>query len=199
MRGRWARPLTSTALLGLAATACIQAPLPTRFYVLTAPPPSNPPAGSSADLAVGVGPIALPDYLNRTEIVTRGGGDEIELAEFDHWGEPLRSAVPRILAEDLAARIPTERVVVFPWRGVRTVQYQVTVEILRLDGKPGGDAVLRARWRLLDGAGRELAIRTSAVTEATGASGYAPLVAALSRALATLSDEMAGAIRSAAR
>jgi uncharacterized protein len=198
MRGPRHGARTGIALAALAVAACAPVAVPTRFYVLTAPP-ANRPAGAPAELAVGVGPVALPGYLDRQQIVTRSGGDEIELAEFDRWGEPLRSSVPRVLGEDLAARIPTERVVIFPWRGVRTVQYQVAVEILRFDGQPGGDALLRARWRLLDGTGRELAIRTSAITEPTGAPGYAPLVAALSRALGALSEEIATAIRSATR
>ena len=163
------RVLAGAALVALMALGCAPATLPTRFYVLTAVPPAGGASAAARDVAVGVGPIALPGYLDRPQIVTRTGGDEIDLAEFDQWGEPLRSAVPRVLADNLAARIPTERVVLFPWRGVRTVQYQVPVEILRFEGKPGGDVVLRARWRLLDGSGRELALRASAVSEPPGA------------------------------
>ena len=188
------RALAGAALVALMALGCAPATLPTRFYVLTAVPPAGGAPAAARDVTVGVGPVALPGYLDRPQIVSRTGGDEIDLAEFDQWGEPLRSAVPRVLADNLAARIPTERVVLFPWRGVRTVQYQVPVEILRFEGKPGGEVVLRARWRLLDGSGRELALRASAVTEATGGPGYGPLVAALSRALAALSGEIAAAI-----
>jgi uncharacterized lipoprotein YmbA len=178
--------------------ACTPTTLPTRFYVLTVVPPAGGAPAMAREVAVGVGPVALPGYLDRPQIVTRTGGDEIDLAQFDQWGEPLRSAVPRVLAEDLAARVPTERIMLFPWRGTRTVQYQVTVEILRFEGKPGGEVMLRARWRLLDGSGRELALRATAVAEPTGGPGYGPLVAALSRALAALSGEIASAITEAA-
>lgn len=183
------------ALAAMAAAGCTPTPVPTRFYVLsTSPPPGGVPTAPPADFAVGVGPITIPAYLDRPQIVTRTGQDEVDLAEFDQWGEPLRPAVQRVLAEDLALRIPTQRVILFPWRGTRSVQYQVAVEILRFEGQPGGDVVLQARWRLLDGAGRELLLRTSPLTEATGAPGYPAMVAALSRALGALSGEIAAAI-----
>jgi uncharacterized lipoprotein YmbA len=192
-----ARALPGAGLIALIMIACAPAALPTRFYVLTAVPPAGGAPLTTRDVTVGVGPVVLPGYLDRPQIVTRTGGDEIDLAQFDQWGEPLRSAVPRVLAEDLAARVPTERIILFPWRGTRTVQYQVAVEVLRFEGKPGGEVMLRARWRLLDASGRELALRATAVTEATGGPGYRPLVAALSRALAALSSEIAAAITEA--
>ena len=168
------RALAGAALVALMALGCAPATLPTRFYVLTAVPPAGGAPAAARDVAVGVGPIALPGYLDRPQIVTRTGGDEIDLAEFDQWGEPLRSAVPRVLADNLAARVPTERVVLFPWRGVRTVQYQVPVEILRFEGKPGGRggaprAVAAARrFRTGTGAPGERGDREPPAGRATG-------------------------------
>src|SRR5262245_50810973 len=193
---RWSVPrgLFLGALVAAAAWGCAPTPVPTHYYILTAIPPGGAAPASAGDLTSGVGPFTVPSYLDRPQIVTRTGRDEIDLADFDQWGEPLRSAVLRVLAEDLAARIPTPRIVPFPWRGTRTVQYQVVVEILRFEGRLGGDAALDARWRVLDSAGRELALRMSTVTEATSGPGYGALVAALSRALGTLSGEIATAI-----
>lgn len=202
MRTGGAHALLAASLVAAVSVAagCAPVTLPTRFYVLSPLPGSGAAApGPIRDLAVGVGPIAIPAYLDRPQLVTRTAQDEVALADFDQWAEPLRNAVSRILAENLAARLPTERVTTFPWRGSRSVQYQVAAEILRFEGTPAGDVVLRARWRLLDTRGRELVVRTSAVTEAADGPGYAPMAAALSRALASLSDEMATAITTAAR
>jgi uncharacterized lipoprotein YmbA len=177
---------------------CTFTSAPTRFYVLTPAGASAPAPEPSRGVTIGVGPVTLPGYLDRPQIVTRPGPGEVQVADFDHWAEPLRSAVARTIGENLAALIPTHRVLIFPWRRSGPPGYQVIAEILRLDGTLGGDAVLRARWRVLDGSGRELAARTSELREPAG-TGYTSLVAAESRLLEQLSVEIAAVIIGAPR
>ena len=112
--------------------------------------PRSSVAGTGA-VGVGVGPVIMPGYLDRTQIVTRTGTDQVELSMFHRWAEPLEDGIARILAEEIGARVPTERIVMFPWRGVvaRAIQYQVVVAVLRFDGRPGGDVTLDTRWRIL--------------------------------------------------
>src|SRR5205809_811973 len=67
-------------------------------------------------------------------------------------------------------------------------------EMTAVAGPDGGELALEARWRILDSAGREMAAKTTRLTEATGGAGYSPMVSAMSRALAALSREMAQAL-----
>jgi len=171
---------------------------PTRFYTLVpmaGPPTEAAPLSGERGPAVGVGPVTLPGYLDRREIVTRRGREEIELGEFDHWSEQLKDGAARVLGENLAILLHTDRVALLSWRGTRPVQYQVAVEVARFEGAAGADVTLEARWRILGGDGKELALRRSTVTEVAGAPGYGALVAAMSRALGALSREIATAIR----
>ena len=72
---------------------------PTRFYLLS--PIGGDHAGGCPDgrtLSLGVGPIEVPRYLDRPQIMTRTGPNEMALAEFDLWAEPLKEGIPRILA-----------------------------------------------------------------------------------------------------
>src|SRR5262245_61061596 len=131
------RPLVRRLLglavsLGLAACAVSD---PTQFYTLrqdaarsaasrtSASPQGNAAEGGAA--GIGVGPVILPGYLARNQIVTRTGTDQVELSMFHQWAEPLEDGISRILAEEISAQVPTERIVTFPWRGVvaRTLQY----------------------------------------------------------------------------
>ena len=89
---------------------------------------------------MGVGPVVVPVYLDRPALVVRVGGDEVRLSSDHHWAEPLKDGVARVVAENLSAMIPTDSVVVFPWRTPWVVAYRVTMEILRFDGPLG------ARW-----------------------------------------------------
>jgi uncharacterized lipoprotein YmbA len=149
-----------------------------------------------APVVVGVGPISIPAYLDRSAIVVRtGDGGEVSLSGEYRWAELLREGIPRTLAGNLSAMIPTDAVPIFPWRAPWTVQYRVTVDILRFDGALGKSVVLDARWRLLDGGGKELTIRTMHLEEACDTT-YAALVAAHNRLLASLSRDIAAEIRS---
>ena len=142
-----------------------------------------------------IAPLRLGEYLNRRQIVTRRGRDEIELGEFDLWSEPLKDGAARVLGENLAILLRTDRVALLPWRGSHPVRYQVAVDVARFEGAAGADVTLEARWRILGGDGKELALRRSTVTEGVGAPGYGDMVAAMSRALGALSRDIATAIR----
>lgn len=186
------------ALLVLGAGGCVSVSPPPRTFLLSpaTPPPSSPPL---AGVVVGVGPVGIPAYLDRSSIVVRTGEGEVELSGEHRWAEPLRDGIGRTLAENLSAMIPTDAVAVFPWRTPWTVDYRVAVDILRFDGAPGRSVVLDARWRLLDAAGKELLLRAAVLQELIADSTYAALVAAESRLLASLSRDIAAEIRSRLR
>ena len=150
---------------------------------------------------IGVGPVIMPGYLDRTQIVTRSGPDRVKLASFHRWAEPLESGIARIVADEIGARVPTDRVVMFPWRGIvaRAIQYQVVIAVDRFDGTLDGDVTLDARWRILDRKGDEVAFSRSTITEKVAGSGYDPMVAAMSRTLVVLGQEITNAIRSLPR
>ena len=202
-------------LLGLVACICLAGCAVTdasQYYTLGRPgarsaessasasTPSSSAAGSSA-VAIGVGPVTVPGYLDRLQIVTRTATDQVEVSMFHRWAEPLEDGIARALAEEIAARVPTERIVTFPWRGVvtRAIQYQVVVTVLRFDGRPGGDVTLDTRWRILGGDGKELVLKRTTVTDAAAGPGYEPMVAAMARAVTTLGQEMAAEIRAMPR
>jgi uncharacterized protein len=194
------RLLSAPALLILPALTggCSGRSAPARFYMLAAVPYSpvaTPSTESGRAPELGVGPVTLPRYLGRTNIVTRRGM-EMEVAEFDRWVEPLSESVPRAIAANLATLLRTERIVVFPWSSTASIEQQVVIDVLRFEGQPGRDVLLEACWRVLGREKNDLVLRYSAMTEATGESGYPALVAAMSRSLAALSREIADAVSS---
>jgi uncharacterized lipoprotein YmbA len=196
----WLRPSLCTVfmLLGLggAAGCFFRSPLPHAYVLAPAGPSGLPAAGRGP--AVGVGPVMIPGYLDRTAIVVRAAGDEVRLSEDHRWAESLKDGVARVVAENLAAMIPTDAIVVYPWKTLWVVQYRVTLEIMRFDGPLGGALVLNARWRLLDGAGKELVLRAVSLSEPASDATYGALVSAQSRLLARLSQDIAAEIKSRA-
>ena len=72
----------------------------------------------------------------------------------------------------------------------------MTVEILRFDGPLGGPVILNARWRLIDGEGKEVTLKAVALSEPVTDASYAALVAAHGRLLTAMSRDIAAEIRS---
>ena len=183
--------------IGLALAAGCTGSAPVHFYMLAQSPPAAamaPAAAVGRGPTIGIGPVTLPRYLERINVVTRGDA-EMEVSEYDRWAEPLNSSVPRLLASDLSTMLDTERIVMFPWSVETTIDRQVVVDVLRFEGTMGGDVVLDARWRVLGPARQELVLQHSVVREAAGANGYPAVVAAMRRAVGVLSREIAEAIK----
>jgi uncharacterized lipoprotein YmbA len=184
-------------LAALASAACIggRASPATQHHVLSPvidPPSVETASSTTAMRVIGVGPVSVPAYLDRPQVVMRATPDTIAVMEFEQWGEPLRDGVTRVLAVNLARLLPGSTVVVFPWRSTEKIQWQVIVEIAQMDGPAGGSIALDARWRVLDRSGSEVAARVSRLTEPAGDRTAA---AAVSRALGALSREIARELR----
>jgi len=171
-----------------------------RFFTLNPLENIESPSQATGDmsgLTIGLGPVRIPRSLDRPQIVTRVGPNELKMAEFDRWASPLRATIPLVLADDLSSLLPGSRVIVFPWRVSDKIAYQVAIEIIQFDGKLGGDVNLISAWTLLQKGGRKQVLRKkSTITEKTGGSGYASLVEAMNQAIAGLSREIAQALQS---
>ena len=183
----------------VAAGGCVPTRL-SRFYLLTpmieAAKASQP---ADRDLAVGLTSIDLPQYLDRPQIASRASDNQLNLAEFDRWAEPLRKNFTRVLDENLSFLLSTDHVVVYPKKHVTKVDYFVTVDVIRFDGSPFGGASLTARWMILDGNSRRvLEMNKSSYVQPVGANTYDALAAALSRTLEQFSRDLAAAIEAQA-
>ena len=185
-------------MIGLVLFAgCTWSSSPVHFYMLAQPLPATSTAPSAEALrgpTIGIGPVTLPRYLERINIVTRGN-TEMEVSEYDRWAEPLNASVPRLLAGDLSAMLDTERIVMFPWAVETTIDRQIVVDVLRFEGTMAGEVVLDARWRVLGPARQELVLQHSVVRETAGANGYPAVVSAMRRAVSVLSREIAEAVK----
>lgn len=123
---------------------------PSRLYTLSGLPftaASIQPASTSA-LAIGIGPVTLPLYLDRPQIVRRTSPNRLEIAEFDRWAEPLSNTVPRILAENIGLLLLSEKVYVLPRRRRLPLDLTVEVDISSFEPMSDGTAVLAASWHI---------------------------------------------------
>jgi uncharacterized lipoprotein YmbA len=196
------RVLAPCGVALLVLSGCFGSTPPTHFYLVpsmtggdTAPPAS----AGQRDLTLGVGPVTVPPYLDRPQIVTRTSRAKLALADFDQWAGPLADTIARVLSEDLSLLIPTERVVLYPWSRTIDPDYQITVEVLQFDRGPGNQVVLAARWSLQDRDGKELVLRTSRLSQAASGADHEATVTAMGRTLEVLAQDIATTLRSMAQ
>jgi uncharacterized lipoprotein YmbA len=140
--------------------------------------------------------VVVPRYLRRSGIVTRVGPNELRTSDLHRWGEDLDHGLARVVAENLAARVPSSKVRAFPWRSPAAMDYRVAIDVERFERSAEGRVVLEARWSLYRGGESTPFARehTSLVDEPASAE-HAEGVAAMSRAAARLSEQIAAAIR----
>lgn len=179
-------------------------PDPSKFYVLTALAASQttvPAAVIPSHLAIGLGPVNLPEYLEHLEVVTRVASNRVELSQTDRWAEPLDESFRRVLARNLAILLGTDQVVPFPWYASTRLDYKIELTVDRFERDGSSGTLLAAHWIVRDGrTDRLLIARQSNLAHSVGAQTGAGggemerAAAALSADLGDLSKQIADAI-----
>jgi len=162
------------------------------FYVLTA----DGPAPSGGGAGIGVGPITLAEYIDRSNLVIAQSANQLAVAENHRWAGDLSASITRVTAANLGRRLHTGNVRTYPWRNDGELSYQITLDIRQLHGGADGYAVIEAGWRAYALPERKLkASRTFVDREALGTDGYPALVAAQSRLLSRLAADIATGLK----
>ena len=165
----------------------------TKLYLLAAMESGAPFAGEAGQTPViGLGPVKLPDYLDRSQIVYRVSENRLAAADFHRWAEPLAANVVRVLSENLTARFPTSRILAYPWQKSEAPDYQLLVEVLRFDAGPDDAVHLIANWSV---EGWESPPRSADITVPTAAHDFESLVRSESEALMLLSRAIGDELR----
>ncbi len=148
------RCLTVALSTLLLLAACASSP-PVRYYSLS-PIDTDFQQDPDDSVILGLGPLRMPDYLNRSQIVTRGANSEIQVDEFSRWSEPLSTSLLRIVATDVDSLLNGVVVVVFPYEPfVRDqVRYRLVGDINRFDADSSGRIVLEVQWGVADADGQ---------------------------------------------
>ncbi len=184
------------AACGLTLLAGCGKSAPTHFYSLSsAGSPQQADTATGPCLSLGVGPIDFPAYLDRSQIVTRTGQNQMHMADFDQWIEPLRDNFQRALLENLSGLVCAKPLVGYPWPAGGRPERQIVIQVARFDGSLGQETALRVSWSVLDADSRQLAWRTAEYHEPTGAPDYAALAAAQSRLVEKFAKDVAESLR----
>ena len=187
------RPMLWLLALSLLLIGCGSSP-PNNYYVLSA---QEFPAATADTPAIGVGPIEVPEYLIRQNLVYNHDENTLHIFSLDLWGEPLVDGIQRVMALNLSGLLHTQNMRFFPWNPQRAPDYGVKVNLLQLDANEN-EAMIKAEWlvyRPTNGESVKRRISQLKLPLPSGASEPEQVAEAYSKLLLQLSEIIAADIK----
>ncbi|MFC1503475.1 membrane integrity-associated transporter subunit PqiC [Pseudomonadota bacterium] len=136
-------------LLAILAASCTSSSPPVHYYSLE-PALISPQPDLAGATIVGLGPLRIPDYLKRSQMVTRISVAEVKLDDFARWAEPLDQAIHSVVASNIDKRLADVIVLAYPYIAGLEIDYFVVGRIDRFDLDETGTVVLEIQWGLID-------------------------------------------------
>ncbi|SJZ32702.1 hypothetical protein SAMN02745119_00003 [Trichlorobacter thiogenes] len=191
------KPLLTAMMCGLSGLfllgGCGRSPQ-TTFYTLTPlVAEATTPRGASPSIAIAS--VTLPELVDRPQLVVPDAGTRVAILETQRWAEPLKSALPRLLAENISRLMNSDRVSAYPQHAANSAEYRLFVDIQRFE-QAGNAVVVDALWEIRSAKGAKPVTGRSKLVEPVAAADYEAVVAGYSRAVATLSKEVVQSLRS---
>lgn len=142
---------------------------------------------------IGIGPVEIPEYLTRSQIIDNQTSNTLTLADNAYWGEPLDKSILRVIALNLTQLNNSRSFVNFPWRSDSKPHYSLRLHIDNLS-RNGKNANITTTWELVDNDNKKTLLRNNFSHSLPVESGAQGLALAYSQLLAELAKEMDDAL-----
>jgi len=110
---------------------------------------------TSSNVSVQVGPIVMPEYLKRAEIVYRSNEHDIKINEFDRWAESLERNMTSVIASNLATHLGTDKAFDYYANFSITPDYIVKMNVTEFGPVSQDTVSLSASWELANKSSRQ--------------------------------------------
>ena len=145
-----------------------------------------------SSIIIGIGPVKVPEYQNRPQIVTQDTNNLITFAQFDRWAEPLDLALLSLISANLSAILPGATLAASPWNLDIPVKYQVIMDVVRLESRLDNDLSFSVQWSVIDLENKKMVLtKKSEFSKPIEPHNYSGLAKTLSKECASLSGEIA--------
>jgi uncharacterized lipoprotein YmbA len=163
-------------------------------HVLDAVVPERVVTGTSP--VVAIARPALPGYLDRQQLVSRGAGGRILMNSFQLWAEPLDLGISRVTALNLGRLANSHNIQPVESFVAMDYDHLLEIRVTRFEPDAGGNLVLECTWKLQPVSGRATAPRAfrTSIAVPVMRDPLAPQtdrIAAMDEALARLAREIA--------
>jgi uncharacterized protein len=183
--------------VALLLSGCMRDSKPTQFYMLNADSGVTGTArlpASTQGTVIGLGPIRIPEYLNRPQMIVAISENQYRLSEDHRWAERLDQNISLALFKALPRQLGTDRIVRYPWPQRQVVDYQVGIDILEFNVDASGQSRLIAQW-FVKRKDKPTIDKRSDYQFPASTTDYAIMVKAQSQCLSKLGQEIAETLR----
>ncbi len=125
-------------------------PDPTAFYRMSSPAELAPEETYKSSVSATIMPISIPPYMERSQIVTLGSGNKVQIAEYNRWAELPASGISRIVAENISRLSGNSEILLYPSITYDSNAFWVRVFVSECIGALDAPLTFRARWQLID-------------------------------------------------
>lgn len=140
---------------------------------------------------IGVGKVNVPDILNKPQLVVYDkDSHEVNILEFERWGEPLPYVLQGAITSDLMAYLPDSFVKSVEFTS-ENLDYVVRVKINKIEAYRNDKVVLSAWWHIENTKGKILARRQKTYEVKVKGENISDLVSAENEAVNLLSADIA--------
>lgn len=147
------------------------------------------------NLSVGLGPITLPEIIDRPQLVVRTNTNRVVVADTHRWAGLLKNEIPRVIAENLSQILGSANIRYYPQHGSDTAEARIYVDIQRFESVLGKTATIDAIWTIQRAGSKEQRTDSTHVQEPVPDESYDAVVAAYGRAIFAVSQAIASTLQ----
>lgn len=189
------RRATSCLVLAIVIASLGACKSPSASFYTLSPDHALVSGGAARPIVAVIGPVTIPEVVDRPQIVTRVANNEVVVNEFARWAEPLNNDIGRVIAADLSVLLNSPQISVFDATRDPLNVWRVRIDVMRFESVPAREVTVEVLWVVRPpGKGRPIMGRSIA-REIVSGPGFEPLVAAHDHALASVSRDIAAAVQ----
>ena len=167
-----------------------------QYYTLTPLSMDEQGPDWESDGVLAVGPVSLPEILDRPHMVTQSGDNRLVFAETHRWAGSLQGEIARVLADNLSILLNSDQIIAHGEEALTPPSHRIIINVQRFYAQANGDVLLDLLWTLKEeGHEQSSVLNKSTIRYPVEYRDYAGIAAAQSEALGDLSREMAAYIR----
>jgi uncharacterized lipoprotein YmbA len=140
---------------------------------------------------VGIGEVEVPEYLKKSEVVTRLSAGRVEVHEVDRWAGSFSNNIQSVIHDNISRLLTKYIFISYPWEEPISDDYRIYITVNKFDGNNLGEVRLEGRWSLVNKDSNSVLINESFAYTETGGITLDEIVDTQSHLLERLSRRIA--------
>ncbi len=170
--------------------------LPTRYYTLSNVSSNSSMRNNQVDaksIKIQIGAIAIPEAVDRPQLVISNADHRVNILYQERWSQPLRNEISTAIISDLQQYISGA---VITDSKIKTIDadYRISLDVRKFE-TTHNNASITILWKIEGQKNSKTISRESQAMESFEGNGYEQAVAAHSRALQRISDDIAKSVK----